>query len=315
MVLNINAFGITDIRFAWTFKWYFMQMANPKRSRPENTAGDFYVDDTCIDCDTCRWLAPATFLRAGEFSAVGRQPATSTERELALQAAVACPTASIGTHSPASELPSIRRAFPLPLEDNVFYCGYHSRKSFGAASYFIQRDEGNILVDSPRFSPVLAERLESMGGVRYFYLTHGDDVADHEAWRDRFGCERIMHKWDANVETLGLEILLQDEQPYALAEDLLILPVPGHTRGSTVLLYRDKFIFTGDHLAYSIRLKHLYAFRTACWYSWEKQILSMETLLKYRFEWVLPGHGRRYHANAEEISRQMGLCIEWMKSR
>lgn len=28
-----------------------------KERRPQNVAGEFYVDHTCIDCDTCRWMA------------------------------------------------------------------------------------------------------------------------------------------------------------------------------------------------------------------------------------------------------------------
>ena len=27
----------------------------------ENAPGEFYVDSSCIDCDTCRTLAPDTF--------------------------------------------------------------------------------------------------------------------------------------------------------------------------------------------------------------------------------------------------------------
>ncbi|KAL8129657.1 hypothetical protein V2J09_018812 [Rumex salicifolius] len=29
-----------------------------RKSRPQNVAGEFYVDHTCINCDTCRWMAP-----------------------------------------------------------------------------------------------------------------------------------------------------------------------------------------------------------------------------------------------------------------
>ena len=36
-------------------------MANPKKRVPENTPGDFFVDSTCIDCDTCRQIAPQVF--------------------------------------------------------------------------------------------------------------------------------------------------------------------------------------------------------------------------------------------------------------
>jgi len=41
----------------------------------------------------------------------------------------------------------------------------------------------------------------------------------------------------------------------------------------------------------------------------------MERLLDYRFEWVLPGHGRRHHAPAQEIHEQLEECVAWMKRR
>ena len=293
-------------------------MAHPRRRRGENVAGDFYVDDTCIDCDTCRWLAPETFTRKGDMSAVWAQPETPALRQRALEALTACPTASIGTVSPAPEMPEVRASFPLPLEgaslqDKVYYCGYHSEKSFGAASYLIRRPGGNVLVDSPRWSETLAKRLEEMGGARYLFLTHGDDVADHQAWRDRLGCERILHAGDVGRSTRGVERILAGEAPVALAPDLEIVPVPGHTEGSCVLLFRDAFLFTGDHLAFSTRLGHLYAFRDACWHSWREQAESMGKLAGYRFEWVLPGHGRRFHGNAEGMRGRLERCAAWMR--
>ena len=36
-------------------------MADLKKKLSTNVAGDFFVDSTCINCDTCRQLAPATF--------------------------------------------------------------------------------------------------------------------------------------------------------------------------------------------------------------------------------------------------------------
>lgn len=50
-------------------------MANLNLRRPENVSGDFYVDTSCIDCDTCRWMAPEVFVEVGEQSAVHHQPA------------------------------------------------------------------------------------------------------------------------------------------------------------------------------------------------------------------------------------------------
>ena len=55
-----------------------------------------------------------------------------------------------------------------------------------------------------------------------------------------------------------------------------MIPVPGHTRGSVCFLWRDRFLFTGDHLAWSGRRGSLTAFRSACWYDWGEQTRSME---------------------------------------
>ncbi|MEP6471488.1 MAG: MBL fold metallo-hydrolase, partial [Acidobacteriota bacterium] len=72
----------------------------------------------------------------------------------------------------------------------------------------------------------------------------------------------------------------------------------------------------GDHLAWSPRRRELTAFRDACWFSWSEQIRSMERLLDFRFEWVLPGHGWRYHAASPETMRtEVEKCVKWMKSR
>jgi hypothetical protein len=38
----------------------------------------------------------------------------------------------------------------------------------------------------------------------------------------------------------------------------------------------------------------------------------MQKLANYSFEWVLPGHGRRYHADVEIMQQQLQQCIEWM---
>jgi glyoxylase-like metal-dependent hydrolase (beta-lactamase superfamily II)/ferredoxin len=287
-------------------------MANPKRKLPDNVPGEFYVDNTCIDCDTCRWLAPETFTRSQDQSVVQHQPDTPEARQLALRAMVACPTASIGTITPAPDLPLTRREFPIPIDGEVYYCGYHSSKSFGAASYLIRRPEGNVLVDSPRQSEILADNIAVLGGVRWFYLTHGDDVADHQFWHERFGCERILHAGDITPGTRSVERILPGDETVKLAEDLNIIPVPGHTRGSTVLLYRDTYLFSGDHLAFSKKRGHLYAFKDACWYSWGETIRSMEKLRNYSFTWVLPGHGRRFYANRDEMSAELETCIRWM---
>ena len=291
-------------------------MANPSLRLAENIAGDFFVDSTCIDCDACRQIAPETFSDAGDVSIVHHQPVSEDETRRALMALVACPTASIGTIEHHDAHIGID-AYPSQIADNVYFCGFTAESSFGAWSYLIVRPQsegGNVLIDSPRFATQLVKKIETMGGVKTMFLTHRDDVADHDRFVAGFKCERVMHA-DDGAARLGIEHVLRGPEAVQLDQDLLALPVPGHTRGHVVLLYRQKFLFTGDHLAWSPERETLTAFRNACWYSWAEQTRSMEKLRQFDFEWVLPGHGRIHHDSRENMRRQLERCIEWMKTR
>src|SRR5262245_39013269 len=134
-------------------------MARLAARLPENAPGEFFVDETCIDCETCRLVAPAAFGRSPRgLSYVHRQPSSAEEERRALMALVACPTASIGTVHRVDARPAAL-AFPEPLADDVDYCGYAAESSYGASSYLIRRPAGNVLVDSPRAAAPLVSRL------------------------------------------------------------------------------------------------------------------------------------------------------------
>lgn len=277
---------------------------------PRNVAGNFFVDDTCIDCDLCRQIAPGSFRREAEQSVVCSQPETPSEVRAVKMSLLTCPTGSIGTRKKA-DLRQARRSYPDPIERNVYFCGFASRHSFGASSYLIVRPGGNVLVDSPRFSRALVRRIEELGGVSTMFLSHRDDVADHEKFHAHFGCDRIIHTHEGRA--VRAERFLEGTSAVELDRDLTAIPTPGHTRGHAVLLYADRFLFTGDHLAWSPNYKHLIAFRRHNWYSWPETIRSMALLLDYRFEWVLPGHGRRAHYPEGLMHQKVSECVEWMK--
>lgn len=288
-------------------------MANVERRLPENVPGDFFIDSSCINCDTCSELAPETFRDHGDQSSVYRQPKTPEQTRLALMSLVACPTGSIGTVESHDVHIGID-AFPSLIADNVYFCGFTSESSFGAWSYLIVRPEeegGNVLVDSPRFASQLVKKIEPMGGLKQIFLTHKDDVADHQLFAARFHAQRIMHL-DDGAGKLGIERVIKGEKEVRLDEDLVAIPTPGHTRGHMVLLYKNRFLFTGDHLAWSPGRKSLTAFRNATWYSWTEQIRSMKRLLAYDFEWVLPGHGYNHNDSVENMRHQLEQLVIWM---
>lgn len=298
-------------------------MKGAQSPRPENVTGEFFVDHTCIDCDTCRWMAPEIFSKLGNMSAVHHQPEGPEENLKSLQALLACPTASIHTSSPPKDIETVHASFPLPVNPKslpgVYHCGYHSKLSYGATSYFIQNPNGNILVDSPRFSEKFAKILEDLGGIRYMFLTHRDDVADHAKWAARFNCQRILHGKEVGPNTEDVEMKLQGKGPWSLGPDIDLIFTPGHTEGCVSLLYKPgRALFSGDHLAYSERVQDLSIFRYYNWFSVPEQVESVRKLLSEDFIWLLPGHGRRYFFESvskknekleELIGRERGTLV------
>ena len=140
-------------------------MARLSARLSENAPGDYFVDDACIDCETCRILAPHVFERSHGLglSVVRHQPASPAEALRAKMAIVSCPTSAIGTASKVDVNEGVL-ALPDPITHDVFYCGYASEGSFGAASYLVRREGGNVLVDSPRRNAASARYVDFRSG-------------------------------------------------------------------------------------------------------------------------------------------------------
>ena len=284
-------------------------MADQTKRLDSNVAGNFYVDATCINCDTCRQLAPASFEEVGDFSAVTSQPTGEGPLHQAYQALLSCPVGSIGTElSEPVRMQEAMASFPLHLEEGVYYCGFNSGKSFGANSFFLEHPDGNWLIDSPRYLKYLVEAFERKGGLSYIFLTHKDDVAEAEKYAAHFGAKRIIHRADLEAAP-GAEWIIEDVESSQVLPEFQIIPVPGHTAGSMALLYKNKFLFTGDHLWWDSKQQML---RAPSQLVWRKRVLldSLQKLLDYRFEWVLAGHGDRVRLSAEAMQSQLQTLIE-----
>ena len=287
-------------------------MANPNKRVPENAPGDFFVDSTCIDCDACRQIAPSIFGEAADYSFVHSQPTSAADRRRAIHALLACPTGSIGCLG-EDDPKTAMNDFPLVVEEPVYYCGFNSPKSFGGNSYFIRHADGNWLIDSPKFISPLVRRFEVLGGIAHIFLTHRDDVADADKYADRFGARRIIHMDELSSQP-DAEVVLGGEESSELVPGFLAVSTPGHTKGHCVLLFEQRFLFTGDHLAWNRHEQRLEAFHDYCWYSWPKQTESMRRLSQFNFEWVLPGHGQRVRLPAIAMSQQMRELVERMRA-
>lgn len=291
-------------------------MANIQKAHLQNVQGPLFVDTTCIDCSTCFHLAPEIFeeLDDGK-SVVKHQPHGPMEWLLAKRAILSCPTSSIGFSVAPHGFNNLGSGLPFEIDEGVFYCGYTSRHSFGASSYLIVRSEGNVLVDSPRFNSQLAHEIEALGGLRYMFLTHQDDVADHKKFHEFFNCERIIHSDEVNPDTQDCEIQLKGSESFLLASDLKIVMTPGHTKGHMNLIYKGRFLFTGDHLFVNRDSEQLRASKSYCWYSWTEQVKSLDKLTQEKFEWILPGHGGWGYFGVEDSRNKIKELVTGLKGQ
>lgn len=276
-------------------------MSTKRCEHPGNAPGDWYIDTACIDCGAACNLAPGLIVRSGGQSVFARQPAGADEEGAAWRAALACPTASVHTHSGHTPPAGV---FPDEVGPGVYRCGFNSRKSYGAHSYFVARPDGNFLIDSPRYLRALAEFFDRHGGLTHVLLTHRDDVADAERYAQRFSSRVWIHARDKDAAPFATDFM-RGVEAVEIDPGMLAVPTPGHTRGSVCYLLDSEYLFTGDTLAWSDDRQRLHAHRDYCWYSWPEQKRSLSRLADYEFRYILAGHGGSQELPRDVIRAQL----------
>jgi glyoxylase-like metal-dependent hydrolase (beta-lactamase superfamily II) len=126
------------------------------------------------------------------------------------------------------------------------------RLPFGAdievRAFLLTRPRGNLIVyNAPGLASVASE-LPALGGAVGQFINHG-----HEAMFDHAELEApiFVHELDRAEasRTLPIERGLVDREK--IDEDFDVIPIPGHTPGSTAFLWdsgNHRFLFTGDSI-------------------------------------------------------------------
>ncbi len=73
-------------------------MADKASKFPENAAGRYYTDESCIACGACVGEAPENFKMSDDesFAFVFKQPENDTEEQACVSALEVCPVNAIG---------------------------------------------------------------------------------------------------------------------------------------------------------------------------------------------------------------------------
>jgi glyoxylase-like metal-dependent hydrolase (beta-lactamase superfamily II) len=271
---------------------------------------DWHVDERCTNCDVARQLAPGLIAEVAGRSEVVRQPRTAAEERAVQAAAFGCHTRSVrrGRRAPEAALDP----FPLPLTEQVLLCGHNSTQTAAANSYLLRRPAGNLmLIDTPRWSSVLAAKYDALGPVTDVLLTHRDHAAHGRAYADRFGARLWIHEGDLAAAP-DADHVLRGTDPVEIAEGVTAHPLPGHTEGSVLYLADDMYCFSGDSFYWSRTAGAVAVAESITWYSITELAASLaRSAPRLRFEWLLPGHGDRKHLPAAEFAARMDDLVEY----
>ena len=210
-----------DVRFGRDVER--MCMTTHERGRG-SADGDWFVDPRCINCGASRDVAPGLLVERHGQSVFDRQPVGERELRMTWMARELCPTRSIRSEA---QHPTPVELYPHRLADGVYLCGHNARASYGAHSYFVERPDGNVLVDAPSMTRRLRDAFTRMGGIAKIVLTHRDDVADAPSYAAHFDADVYIHREDRgaapfathNVDGTG------PEQLTTLGEGLDIIPI------------------------------------------------------------------------------------------
>jgi len=285
---------------------------DPRSRHPGNAPGPWFVDHACIDCDAVRQVAPELIGRADRQAVVTRQPRDAAEETLMWRAAIACPTRSLRREPPRSRP---RGLYPWDLGAGVHLTGHNAMSSFGANAFFVTRPEGNLLVDSPRYTRELVTAFDAAGGIAHILLTHRDDVADADRYASRYGARVWIHAADAAAAPCATDVV-DGLEAVTIHPGLQLVPIPGHTRGSVAFALEERMLFSGDSLCWSRAAADLAVHELYTWYSFPTQIDSLERLAhSVSFSWVLAGHGDRRETTAADMHTRLLRLVSRYRQR
>ena len=110
-------------------------------------------------------------------------------------------------------------------------------------------------------------------------------MADAAMLASHFRAARIIDHDDSPARR-DVEIVLHSAAPIVIEPGFRIIPTPVIRAATASCCTRERFLFSGDHLWWEPDAKRLGVSRSACWYSWPSQTVSMRRLLDETFEWL-----------------------------
>lgn len=153
-----------------------------------------------------------------------------------------------------------------------------NRDTLGGTSYFIVGTVGGILIDCPATDETNQNFLHSLGGVRWFFITHRGAIGKAEVIQKTFACEVLIQEQEAYL--LPELAVTTFNKEFTLSPLCKVFWTPGHSPGSSCLYYNDLggVLFTGRHLLPNLEGEPS-PIRTPKTFHWGRQIKHVQSIL------------------------------------
>lgn len=122
--------------------------------------------------------------------------------------------------------------------------------TIGVRAFLLHRESGNLLVYGAPTLVADAAEVEELGGIARRYLAHR-----HEAGLGckeiglRFPAPLVCHDEERPTVAKTCQVDSTFSERHRVADDFEVIPIPGHTRGSTAFLWntgQHRCLFTAD---------------------------------------------------------------------
>ena len=183
-----------------------------------------------------------------------------------------------------------------------------SSSTYGGKGFLVTGPKYNLMVDTPAFTPRVLNAVRTVGGLRYLFLSHRDEIGEIADLHRATGGAVIMHRSEADLVPCGVDLVFDTD--FEVEPGVTVIHTPGHSPGSSCLLVHRgdlRVLFTGDHILR--RREQVPAPLKFPWtWDWDAQLGSARRLLELEFDYIVPSHGDRlekgYFPDAHQLLRQ-----------
>lgn len=139
------------------------------------------------------------------------------------------------------------------LFENLYAVGAETLSfapSFIGRAFLLRRKTGNILIYSSGLIMAEADALREQGSVTRQYLNHLHQAMPSCDWvSERFGAPLFVPEAEKDQISKTCRVGGTFSRRESQFDDFEVIPIPGHTEGSTCFLWADgehRYLFTGD---------------------------------------------------------------------